>query len=495
MITVKTFNQIYVFFDYYINIIQRYCLLRIKAVCLSIRLKYKNKTGAKVMFKVNKSGTKNIIRKGKVIAPMLCLIGLSACSSFGWHGFGINSASALAPTANISRPANNGNTLLSMGNHLASQGNHNAAIPLFKSAHYKNSTAAEPLLKLGKSLMAVGRYDEALEVLISAKNKDRNNQETLVSLGQLYLSLYKPVTAGEYFSLGIAAATARPSNLTATAYSGLGVSLELSGDHTAAQVAFDIGLGINPDNMNLLSNKALSLVLNGKAEEAIEILLRLSSQPQAKSQHRQNLALAYVFHGDSKRAWQVASIDMTPNRAEQVVAGFYTLKGMEQANRMHALVYGMSGPRSGLERSSNKLNLNPDGSDASKRIAPKVAEPVVPQVVAEVIEEPAPSLPPLLDPRGWAVQIGAYRKPEEIIRGWEILKNRYFDIIGELEPRRSEVSFGARTGQGPSGFYYRLNAGPLSGYRQSRDVCTALVRAGGKCWIRPPEPSEGKLPE
>jgi Flp pilus assembly protein TadD len=426
---------------------------------------------------------------------MLCLLGLSACSSFGWPNTGVNSASALTPPTSIYKYENK-NTMLALGKSFAKRGEHNAAIPILENAHYNNKGSSVALLYLGKSLMAVGRYDEAIDALIAAKNKSPNDQEILISLGQLYLTLHNPSTAKGYFSAAIATSKQSkrgPSTNTATAYSGLGVSLELLGEHNKAQEAFDRGLALNGENMNLLSNKALSLALAGEASRAIEILQAITTSPQAQSQHRQNLALVYVFEGDSVRAWQTASIDMSPNMAEKAVASFYILKGLEGENRMHALVYGMSAPRSGLERVANNIPLNPDGSAASKRIAPKTAVPIVAKV--EVAAEDDPQLPPLLDPSGWAVQIGAYRKAEEIIRGWTILKNKYFDIIGQLEPRRSEVNFADRSTGGPSGFYYRLNAGPLSGYKQSRDVCTALIRAGGKCWIRPPEPSEGKLPK
>ena len=444
------------------------------------------------------TGTKNIISRNffpnnKAIVSAMCLIGLSACTSSGWSNSEINRASNLSPSTNINQHNEYENSLLEMGKVLAKQGNHNAAIPLYKSAHFNNKSEIEPLLKLGESFMAIGRYDDALDVLISAKNKNNEHQEVLIALGRLYLSLFKPVTAGKYFALAVEAKNNISSNATANAYSGLGVALELSGNHAAAQQAFDAGLSVNPDNLNLLSNKALSLALSGESDKAVEILLNIAAKPNAKSQHRQNLALAYVFQGDSERAWQAASIDMTSNKAEQIVAGFYILKNLEQENRMHALVYGMTAPRTGLERTANKSELKPDGSEASKRIAPKTEVTIAVEAISEVEENP--DLPPLLDPTGWAVQIGAYRKPEEIIRGWEILKKKYFDIIGNLEPRRSEVNFGNRTENGPSGFYYRLNAGPLSGYKHSRDICIAIIQSGGKCWIRPPEPSEGKLPE
>ena len=92
------------------------------------------------------------------------------------------------------------------------------------------------------------------------------------------------------------------------------------------------------------------------------------------------------------------------------------------------------------------------------------------------------------------MQIAAYRYGREVVKGWEELKDLYRDIIGHLEPRRSEVNFGPREETGPKGFYYRLNAGPLSGFEEAKEICSRLIIAGGECWIRPPEPIEGKLP-
>lgn len=429
----------------------------------------------------------------KNVALIISLASLSACSGINWTGMG---TSAPATTVTGERHTSSSGALLTLGKSFAMQGEHNAAIPLFRSAYQKSGSSAEPLWQLGKSLMAVGRYDEALEALSAANSRQRRHQGVLLSLGQLYLATYEPSEASNYFSKAVEAGSRRGSSsaLTAKAYSGLGIAYELSGNHQAAQSAFDSGLAIDNNNIDLLSNKALSLAISGQEEAAINILMTIVVRPEAESQHRQNLALAYAFQGDSVRAWQIASIDLTPDMAERAVAGFYTLKALDQENRMQSLVYGMATPRSDLERTANKRPLNPDGSEASKRIiGQKPEEPVVIEAEPEPVS--VPSLPPLMDPSGWAVQIAAYRKPEEVIKGWEILSNRYEEIIGDLEPRRSEVSFGERQGQGPSGFYYRLNAGPLSGYRQSRDICTALIRAGGDCWIRPPEPSEGRLPK
>ena len=103
-------------------------------------------------------------------------------------------------------------------------------------------------------------------------------------------------------------------------------------------------------------------------------------------------------------------------------------------------------------------------------------------------------MPALLGPEGWALQIAAYRTKEELRPGWEKLKEKYFDIIGQLEPRRSEIDFGDRAQQ-PNGYFYRLNAGPLTSYEEARVACQKISELGTDCWVRPPEVTEGDIPE
>jgi len=384
---------------------------------------------------------------------------------------------------------------LTLARRMADAGNHAAAIPLFRQAMKRAPLSSAPRVGLGESLMALGRYDEALYTLTGAQNTDSRNPQILTALGTSYLVLNRPEMAIEKFK-----AAETHGGWDGTLYSGLAVAYDLIGNHDAALAAFERGLAKHPDDMELISNMGLSMALAGDALEGAVLLEDIVKQPSASAAHRQNLALAYVMSGDTHKAVRMASIDMDPAMARQTVAEFTTLAAMPHQNRVHSLLYGQTNPDHDLEQVANR-NLNTEGTHDAVRIA--AAERVIgvpatpePLPIPEPEPEPAPvvELPPLMDSVGWAVQIAAYRKAEEVMAGWRELYEKYKDVIGHLDPRRSEVDFGEHDGPGPRGFYYRLNAGPLKDFNAAREVCDELHGRGGSCWIRPPERAEGRLP-
>ena len=95
---------------------------------------------------------------------------------------------------------------------------------------------------------------------------------------------------------------------------------------------------------------------------------------------------------------------------------------------------------------------------------------------------------------GYALQIAAYRTMAHLERGVRILYDEAGDILKGLPPRYSEVDFGGRDTY-PHGFFYRLNAGPLDSLEEANDKCAQLKDRGIACWVRPPEPAEGQLPD
>ena len=421
-------------------------------------------------------------------------------------------------SARISTPSGaSRDSLVALGEEMAARGDHSGAIALFRQAHRSSLFAVEPLLHLGRSLMAVGRYGEAIEVLLLAHGRDENRVDVLSALGKAYLVLGEPNMAERQFRAAIAQGGAR-----ALAYSGLGISLELAGHHNEAMATFERGLALYPDDLDLRSNKALVLAMTGNADEAVEILTQVVLSPGTGQNYRANLALAYVFAGDTMRAFQIATIDQDPLGARETVAQYSTLAALDQATRMSALLYGIVAERTDIERPANVRENQENQDDAVARVVgeprPKpepeplpepepIPEPEPepepepirePDPIPDPIPEPEPEisveLPPLMDSEGWAVQIAAYRYAREVMPGWHQLRERFFEIIGSLEPRRSEVDFGERTGEGPSGFFYRLNAGPLADFPAAKVVCDQLLDRGGECWIRPPEPAEGRLP-
>ena len=417
----------------------------------------------------------------KFIAIAMAGTLLSACSS---------SAATIPQKAIQPTPVGQSGSLLSLGESFYEQGNPNGAIPLLHASLSSPDNRSRAEYLLGKSYMAIGEYQNAIEHLTKAATKNPNQPDVYLALGQVYLILkIHDLSQTSFQTAKDLAVNGSPEK--ARAYSGLGINAALKGNNVEATNIFNEGMAHHQNNLELKGNRGLFFAVSGQPEFAIDELTHIVLMPDATRQHRQNLALAYAFAGNAEKAWQIASIDLDPQQAREALAYYQTLRGLAENDRMQMLIYGQAHPRTDREETANLMEASYNGTGAAQRLLAKPEpEPIPkPEPVVEI-----PGLPPLMEAHGWAVQIAAYRTAEEIIRGWEILSTKYADIIGNLEPRRSEVEFGERVENGRRGFYYRLYAGPLAGFSESKMVCDALIAAGGDCWIRPPEPTEGSLP-
>ncbi len=379
--------------------------------------------------------------------------------------------------------------LMEVAERFEKNGQSSAAISLYRRLISTKPFDYRPRYGLGRSLMSLGEYEEALRVLLKAKTLNQNDPSLTTSTGLIYLIFGEVDISRQYFTSAIDAGYA-PAN----AYSGLSLTYDLAGQHKQSLEIFEKGLMLYPDNLGLLNNLALSQALAGNSAQAVEAFISLASRPNADSQVRRNLALSLALTGDMDRAWNVLTLDLDSESADQVLGSFLTLGSIAQPQRFKAVIYGMVANRHDLEQAANPSEQKP--SLVPKKVMERALEPTVPhvmQIVAKIsFRESNPEVPSLLDPEGWAVQIAAYRNIEDLASGWVLLRDRYPDILGSLEPRRSEVNFGDRS-PGPAGFYYRLNAGPLSGIDQAQTICHRLNELNQECWIRPPEPSEGHL--
>lgn len=376
------------------------------------------------------------------------------------------------------------NPVYTMAMRFAGNGEHAAAIPLFRQAIREEPMDWQPRLALAESLLVLGEYDEAIEVLDGAQkhsDDDYIDPRILAGRGKAYLALGRPDLASENLAL----ATQRGAG--ADAYANYGVALAALGRSASAMDAFENGLSQDPSHVGLRTNKGLAEVFAGDVDAGVALLEDVARDAASGPQHRQNLALAYVMAGDMDRARKVASIDLGAKEVDATLRHFQWLVVMEPQARMAALV---SGTRTPSKLSLDEVaNRELEGQEGMKEAA-------IDRLLNEPVEEVAdlPDIPPLDDGEGWAVQVAAYRTADELRRGVQILWDAYGGIIGDLEPRRSEVDFGDRTDY-PNGFFYRLNAGPLEDFAQAKAVCDQLHARGADCWIRPPEPTEGRLPE
>ncbi|MFQ5533494.1 MAG: tetratricopeptide repeat protein [Sphingomonadales bacterium] len=391
-----------------------------------------------------------------------------------------------------SRGGGESSTLLRLADNLASEGRFASAIPIYRRAHDQRSGDNRPLVGLGRALTALGQYEEATEVYRTALDNDARDPLALRGLGGAWIALGRPELALPLFETAVTL-----DGVDIEARNGMAVALDALGRHREAVTAYRQALDIAPSDIQLRNNFGLSLALAGSLEEAIPLLEEVALDGAASPRHRQNLALAYGLAGRAGAARNIAAIDLDNAAVNGNLAFFAELRAMTPDARRRAVLSGVVNPKHDTRQPANP-SFTADKEVADETIARIIAPEPEPEPMPEPEPEPEPlveiEIPPLVDPTGYAVQIAAYRKKEELMPGWRQLNSLYGDLIGHLEPRRSEKDFGDREGE-PSGFFFRLNAGPLKLLSEAEAICVEIQVRGGDCWVRPPEPAEGRLPE
>jgi len=411
----------------------------------------------------------------KAAVASLALCTLASCAHDATSEFGYDSLDVL----------NNRMSLVDLGYAAAAQGDHATAIQHFRSAHAKNLAYAfarhEPLVGLGESLLAIGQNSAAAKVFVKAANSGGGARAYRgLSKAQLYLN-----------QTGLAVETARravqidPEDPESR--SVLGVAMDVHGDHQGAISIYADAITRFPGSMSILSNYGLSMIMAGDMEEGTRMLEDVVRDPRATARDRQNLALAYALGGDFDRGGALAAIDLDVDGVRANLLYADMLRALSPRARFASLISSTRAPKTDYSQNANAVYLRGDN-------AAWVEETVRRLVPVSMPEEAVTDVPPLMDPTGWAVQIAAYRKLEHLAPGWSYLSTKYADIIGDLEPRRSEVNH-PPAAKGPVGFFYRLNAGPLRSKAEADDICRQLEARGGECWVRPPTQGEGRLPE
>lgn len=440
--------------------------------------------------------------KGRLAAVFAAaLISLSGCGS----NWGSSSTSSLSNSS----AASGTTAMLRVADALVADGQYSQALPILRVVHKRRPLNVQIMLRLGQALSGMGAYLEAVNVYDKAYRVNPNNAEVARSMGFARIGLRRPDLALPHFDLAHELAPNDPETV-----SGLGLSQIGVGAYGPALTTFEEGFLKNPYHKGLRSNYGLSLSLVGDHERAIEMLKEIALDDSATPKDRQNLALAYGLSGDHDKATKLSHIDLDARSVKNNVTFFKELSAMGPRSRIAVLIGASPNPQQTTRHIANDEFLRKDNEAekdaqlATARLFGADEEPIMVAEVLETIEpeigipEPEESIeelddgtlvPILLGPKGYALQIAAYRSAEELLPGWEILRKEYADLIQELPPRRSEIDYGAKEGS-ITGFYYRLNAGPLTEYEQARTICKEIRNRGGDCWVRPPEVAELETP-
>ena len=123
-------------------------------------------------------------------------------------------------------------------------------------------------------------------------------------------------------------------------YSALGSALDQTGRHTEARQYYQKALQLNPNEVKIQNNLAMSYVLEGQFASAEKILRKANDTPQGRAlpRIRQNLALAVGLQGRFNEARQIASRDLPPAQVEANMA--YLQKMMSRNNTWSKLKKG-----------------------------------------------------------------------------------------------------------------------------------------------------------
>ncbi|MEX0299983.1 MAG: tetratricopeptide repeat protein [Kordiimonas sp.] len=397
-----------------------------------------------------------------------------------------NNYTVLATPASAQPKALDGTIELKrIADELVAGGDHAAAIPLYR---HLGASSGDPtaLNALANSLVAQGAHDEATKTLNLLVKRGQATEATWYNLGKVKLASGLFEEALTAFNQADIMRPNHPKTL-----SGKAISLAALGRTSEAIAAFDT----NSDSLTL-TNKAMIFAATGQPNAAVALLEPLVRSGKSSARQRQSLAMAYLLDGRDQNAHQLARLDLDSATINETFTFYRSLSSLEESERMQALVTGSINPAWNRKAKANlELKETRTRKIAAQRVVPAKVQTVVavakPKPVKDYVFK---EIPPLIEPEGWALQIGAYRTIKNLMKGWTILYRKSGDLLQDIPPRRSEVDFGKKD-KGPKGFYYRLNAGPLKTFAEAKTLCEALKERGTKCWIRPPETTEGKLPD
>jgi len=282
------------------------------------------------------------------------------------------------------------------------------------------------------------------------------------------------------------------------------------------------------------SNYGLAMALAGHSAEAIRVLEPAARDANADATIRQNLALAYAFAGNWDNARAVAAQDVPAGQLDIRIRQWMQLASPKSPAEQVAALVGVT-PAAVDEGQPVKLALARPDTQVAEAAAPAVAAPPAapapapdlfaaaapvptpaPVAIASVAPAPPPPratlatlastavadvkavfaavmphshapaarakprvIPAAAPRRGNSpavVQLGAYGSPDRVLAAWNGSAKKY----GAL---KAYLPMSARFAS-PKGVFYRLSVRGFASDAEARNLCMALRRQGGSCFVR-----------
>lgn len=348
-------------------------------------------------------------------------------------------------------------------------GDSETAVGLFQEATLTDSGSLPAALGLGEALLVVGRDLEATRAFERAMQIEPKSPDARYGYARAMIGINRPEVAAEQLRAIVAAS---PTNVAAI--NALGVAQDLLGDHAAAEATYRQALAVMPGAESVRNNLALSLALQDRFGEALDLLRPVAEGPNATRRSRQNLALVYGLKGDMAAAERISRIDLGGEELANNLAYFAALRGMAAPNLRALALAPEDDPLLAEPRLTRK-------SKSVRRAVPAIADQAAPPAVQPAAPASEPGAPtPLVPILGaaahtesaagdWFVDLGTLA-PAAAAESWRRLRAEHRAELGG-----TELLAGAGAAPEP------MLVGPLASEESAVALCGRLAAATATC--------------
>lgn len=207
------------------------------------------------------------------------------------------------------------------------------ADPLSRSVFWTEQAELNPMdpvagVKAAQAMRELGRYQEAADMAERVLLVQPANVEAMLEVGRGHIA-----RGQAFYGVG-ALEKARDANPRDwRAWSLLGTAYEQVRRSQDAQAAWAQALALSPDNPDVLTNMAMSAMTRGDTAAAEPLLRRAAAQPGASLKVRLNLAMALGLNGKMDEAEQMMRRDLPPDAADRNLAWLRARAGSAAADQ------------------------------------------------------------------------------------------------------------------------------------------------------------------
>lgn len=190
-------------------------------------------------------------------------------------------------------------------------------------------------LAYANGLESIGQTEQQVNVLKQLSGSHPANSKLAILYGKKLAQAGKSAEA-----LPILERAAATPEADWRVHSALGSTYDQQGLYEKAQIAYGKALEMQPNELSVLNNMAMSYALQGDLVKAEATLRQASLLPNAATQPRirQNLALVVGLQGRFEDSRKIASEDLPPAQVEANMA--YLQKMLSQPNTWQQLAQG-----------------------------------------------------------------------------------------------------------------------------------------------------------